>query len=210
MRVLEQVFAFGRPAAALGCTLFLAACGASKPCIDPGEPYLQAREHPPLRVPEGLSAPNRAGALTIPQASGGSAPAPTRTARRDGCLTDPPSYFRSADTFARTPEEVVVGWAQAWAEREVDAVLALYSQSFEAPTDATGSAEWLEQRREQVGTGPAPDPVIADLRVLSDGEDRRIATFVQRFGTNALRKELVLVREAGSWRIVAERVLEVQ
>jgi hypothetical protein len=32
---------------------------------------------------------------------------------------------------------------------------------------------------------------------------------VQRFGDGAVRKELILAREAGIWRIVAERTLEV-
>jgi len=89
-------------------------------------------------------------------------------------------------------------------------VIALYSSSFVAPTDSAGSAAWLEQRREQVATGPVPDSMIEGLRVEPDGADRRIATFVQKFGTNSLRKELVLVREAGSWRIVAEKVSEVK
>jgi hypothetical protein len=35
-------------------------------------------------------------------------------------------------------------------------------------------------------------------------------TFVQRFATNSLRKELVLVREAGSWRIASEKVVELK
>ena len=44
----------------------------------------------------------------------------------------------------------------------------------------------------------------------SDGADRRVATFTQRFGTNTLQKELVLVRESGSWRIAQEKVVEVK
>ena len=52
--------------------------------------------------------------------------------------------------------------------------------------------------------------MVENLRVEPDGQDRRVATFVQRFGTNSLRKELTLVREAGSWRIVAERVIDVK
>jgi hypothetical protein len=79
-----------------------------------------------------------------------------------------------------------------------------------APTDSAGSAVWLEQRREQVATGPVPDSMVQGLKVEPDGADRRIATFVQRFGANSLRKELTLVRESGSWRIVAEKVAGVK
>jgi hypothetical protein len=183
----------------------LAACGGSTPtCTDQDEPYLQARDSPPLRVPEGMSAPNRSEALAIPEATG--APAADRTA----CLDDPPSYFRSSGTVARSPEEVVASWAQAWANREADAVIALYSTKFEAPTDAAGSAVWLEQRREQVAIGPLPDAMVEGLKIDPDGADRRIATFVQNFGANSLRKELILIRESGSWRIVEERVNEVK
>ena len=185
----------------------LAACGGGSDgtCIDPDEPYLTAGDAPPLRVPEGMSQPNRSEALTIPaqkpkQQQGG----------RTSCLDEPPSYFRSAGTVARSPEEVIASWAQAWANREADAVLALYSTTFTAPTDSAGSAAWLEQRREQVATGPVPDSMVSNLKVETDSADRRIVTFVQKFGVNALRKELVLVRESGSWRIASEKVADVK
>jgi hypothetical protein len=48
--------------------------------------------------------------------------------------------------------------------------------------------------------------MVQGMKVEPDGADRRIVSFTQRFGANALRKQLVLVRESGSWRIVEERV----
>jgi hypothetical protein len=183
----------------------LSACGRERTCVDPDSPYRQAKDHPSLQVPDGLTGPNRSEALAIPEAK----PAST-TAERSGCLDEPPSYFRSAGTVARSPDEVVASWAQAWASRESDAVVALYSTQFQAPTDAGTSAAWLEQRREQVATGPVPDPMVEDLEIEPAGADRRIARFVQNFGANSLRKELILVREAGSWRIVEEKVSAVK
>lgn len=186
---------------ALGLMPLLAACGGSEgTCIDPNEPYLAAKNNPPLRVPEGLSAPDRSEGLTIPDVPS------TGKVERSSCLDEPPSYFRSAGTVARSPEEVVASWAQAWANREADAVIELYSTKFQAPTDTVSSAAWLEQRREQVATGPLPEPRVERLKVEPDGADRRIASFVQNFGANSLRKELILIREAGSWRILEERV----
>jgi hypothetical protein len=183
------------------CLPVLAACGGSEPtCRDADEPYLAARSNPPLRVPDGMSQPNRSEALAIP------AEKAARAAGRSSCLDAPPSYFRSSGTVARSPEEVVASWAQAWASREADAVVALYSTQFVAPTDSAGASAWLEQRREQVATGPVPDSMVQELKVEPDGADRRIVSFVQRFGVNALRKQLVLVRESGSWRIVEEKV----
>jgi hypothetical protein len=180
----------------------LAACGggSDRTCTDPDEPYLSARTNPPLHVPDGLSQPNRSEALAIPA---------SKSAKKSGpktCLDEPPSYFRSTGTVARSPEEVVASWAQAWANREADAVVALYSAQFVAPTDSAGASAWLEQRREQVATGPVPDSMVQGMKVEPDGADRRMVSFVQRFGVNSLRKQLVLVRESGSWRIVEEKV----
>ncbi len=194
LRRLRWIFAL--------CLPLLAACGGSeRGCVDPDEPYLSARTNPPLRVPDGMSQPNRSEALAIPADKSG-ADKPGRTA----CLEETPSYFRSTGTVARSPEEVVASWAQAWANREADAVLALYSTQFVPPTDTAGGSAWLEQRREQVATGPVPDSMVQGLKVEPDGADRRVVSFVQRFGANALKKQLVLVRESGSWRIVEERV----
>lgn len=185
----------------------LTACGGSNGvCEEKREPYEAARNNAPLRIPSGLSEPDRSGAMPIPD----SKPPAQPRGERARCLDEPPSYFRSAGTVARSPEEVIASWAQAWASREADAVIELYSASFTPPTDTAGRAAWLEQRREQVATGPIPDSMVENMRVEPDGQDRRVATFVQRFGTNSLRKELTLVREAGSWRIVAERVIDVK
>ncbi len=188
----------------LGMLPLLAACGGSKrTCDDSHEPYLAARSAQPLRIPDGLSKPESSAALVIPEVK-------STDNSGSGCLAEPPSYFRSAGSVARSPEEVVASWAQAWAHREADAVIALYSSSFVPPTDAAGGTPWLEQRREQVATGPVPDSMIENLKMEPDGADRRIVTFVQKFGVNSLRKELTLVREAGSWRIVAEKVIDVK
>jgi hypothetical protein len=184
----------------------LTACGgSSRVCEARQEPYQTAQNNAPLRIPSGLSEPDRSASMVIPEAK-------PSAKRRDPtrCLDEPPSYFRSAGTIARSPEEVIASWALAWANREADAVIELYSAQFTPPTDSAGRAAWLEQRREQVATGPIPDSMVENLRVEPDGPDRRIATFVQRFGTNSLRKELTLVREVGSWRIVAERVVDVK
>ena len=187
---------------ALAAVSLLTACGSSEPgCVDPDEPYMAARNNTQLQVPDGMTQPNRSEALTIPTEK-----AAAGKPGSNACLDAPPSYFRSTGTVARSPEEVVASWAQAWANREADAVVALYSTRFVAPTDSAGSSAWLEQRREQVATGPVPDPMVQGMKVEPDGADRRVVSFTQRFGTNALKKQLVLVRESASWRIVEEKV----
>jgi hypothetical protein len=52
--------------------------------------------------------------------------------------------------------------------------------------------------------------MVEDLEIEPAGADRRIARFVQNFGANSLRKELILIREASSWRIVEEKVSAVK
>lgn len=202
LNLASLVSPLSKPLVFVAAACLLSACGGGEAvCTPPDEPYLSARNHEPLRVPEGMTAPNRSEALAIPDVQ--SRPG---NSGRTACLDEPPSYFRSAGTVARSPEEVVASWAQAWANREADAVVALYSTSFKAPTESSGSAPWLEQRREQVATGPTPDAIVEGLTVEPDGPDRRVAKFVQKFGSNSLRKVLVMVRESGSWRIVEEKV----
>jgi hypothetical protein len=184
---------------------FVHGCGGSEStCREANEPYTRAQSADPLRVPEGMTRPEVTGGMTIPA----SKPGEDRSMERAGCLAEPPSYFRSAGTVARTPEEVVATWAQAWASREADAVIALYSTTFKSPTQTSTPKEWLDQRREQVTSGPVPDRMIEKLKITPEGADVRLASFVQRFGANSLLKELVLVREAGSWRIAEEKVSE--
>jgi hypothetical protein len=190
----------------LACLLtlpLLHACGGSSSnCQESDEPYTRAQSTEPLRVPEGMTRPEVTGGLSIPAGQ----PTDQQSMARASCLPEPPSYFRSAGAIARTPEEVVATWAQSWANREADAVLSLYSTTFKPPVENTTSKEWLGQRREQVVSGPLPDRMVEKLKIVPEGTDNRIATFVQRFGANSLTKELVLVREAGSWRIAQEKV----
>ena len=145
--------------------LLLAGCGGSdQVCETRDESYATARNNEPLRVPQGMSTPNRSEALSIPDVN-----APTNASERTSCLDEPPSYFRSAGTVARSPEEVIASWAQAWANREADAVVALYSTAFQAADGRRRQRAWLEQRREQVATGPTPDAMVEGLTVEPDG-----------------------------------------
>lgn len=185
----------------------LGACKHSPLCANKDAEHLSAQSVPPLRAPPGLTTPDRSAALVVPEASAQAA-APRRTGTSKQCLEQPPSYFGTSGVQARTPEEVVASWAQAWAERDADTVAALYSVEFQAPTEA-GRGPWLQQRREEVATGPVPEPKIKNLKVSSGDADRRTATFVQYFGKNSIRKEMTLIREGVSWRIVSEKVIDV-
>jgi hypothetical protein len=166
--------------------------------------YLQAVDRPPLRLPPDIVPTERMKPLEIPAAD----PNPNTLDPVPACLDQPPRFFARKGAVADPAEDVVRAWAAAWATRKPDVVLQAYSAAFQPP-DGGGSGPYLDQRRTQVTSGPAPEPKLEDVTVATAGADRRVVTFVQRFGDGALRKELTLAREPAGWRIVAERTLEV-
>lgn len=189
------------PAILLGS---LAGCGTTTRSCGGDVEYLQAVDRPPMAVPAGIALTERAAPLTIPPV----APDPARLDPVPRCLDEPPQYFARKGKVADAAEEVVRAWATAWAERRPEAVVALYSPSFQAP-DAAGSTAFIESRAQQVATGRTPSAGLEEVNVSTVGVDRRVVTFVQRFGDDGIRKELTLVREGQAWRIVAERTIEV-
>ena len=181
----------------------LAGCKSPTPCGGNSE-YLAAVERPLLQLPPEITPTERMQPLVIPAAD----PNPTVLDPVPRCLHQPPRFFARKGAVADPAEEVVRAWAVAWAGRQPDVVLQTYSSAFQAPGEG-GATVFLEQRREQVASGRAPEPRLEEMSVTAAGGDRRVVTFVQRFGDGGLRKELTLVREAAGWRIVSERTLEV-
>jgi hypothetical protein len=200
------------PAVLLG--LGLTGCGLAPTCSTVNQPYLGARAVPALKVPTGLDAPTHSGGLNVPsgadaQAQQAAAASASRGGTAGKCLDEAPSYFGTAISPLSLPEEIVAVWAEAWNERNTDRMMAAYSPNFAAP-EGTTKETWLEQRREQVATGPVPAPGVQGLKMTQPAPDRRVATFAQRFENNTIRRELTFVRESNFWRIVGERVLEVE
>lgn len=191
---------------ALAAAVLLSGCATDNPCKISNPGYVEARDRPRLQMPEGVPGSERlsTGGLVIPAV----APDLTKLDPAPRCLDEPPSFFGRKGVVADSVEETVNAWAAAWAGRKADAVASYYSSDFQG-TGEGGSAAFLEQRRQQVSSGKAPEARLDELAVTAVGSDRRIVTFVQRFGDNAVRKELTLVREPNGWRIASERTLEV-
>jgi hypothetical protein len=185
------------------CLALLAGCASSNTCGG-NQDYLSARDRPQLQLPEGVTGSERlAGrAMVIPPVD----PSPDRLDPAPACLDQPPGFFRRAGGVADAAEDAVNAWANAWANRKANQVAAFYSPNFQAEG---GSAAFIDQRRQQVESGPAPKAELEETTLTVTAPDRRVITFVQRFGENAVRKELTLVREATGWRIVSERTIEV-
>jgi hypothetical protein len=180
----------------------LAGCHSNPSCFDNTD-YQKAINRPRLQMPEGVAGSERLAPLPIPAVG--------ETAKLDPqprCIDEPPSYFGRKGAVADPAEEVVNAWARAWADKQPDAVIGMYSSTFEAAGEG-GSAAYLDQRRQQITTGRSPAPGLEDVSVTTVSADKRVVTFVQRFGDDRVRKELTLVHEPLGWRIVSERTLEV-
>jgi hypothetical protein len=202
--VLHHRFRFLSLPALLGLAMALSACNSTpKPakCDENQGAYLKAEDHAHLNAP--VDAPtDRRTALTIPPGNG-------KSVDKKVCLQRSPSYFGTAGRIAASPEEMVADWAQAWAERNSTAVMAMYSANFSSDAP-DGAAAWLAQRAKEVSDGPLPNGRVTNLKVVQQGNDRRVASFVQHFGATNVQKELNLVRDAGLWKISAERVITAQ
>jgi hypothetical protein len=196
-----------RPYVLTGLALaLLGGCGTTGSCRTGNQDYLAARERPRLQMPEGVTGSERLGgtALVIPAVS----PTPAELDPPPLCLDEPPGFFRRvAAPAAGSPEAAVNAWAMAWAGRKADQVAAFYAPGFETQ-QAGGATAYVEQRKQQVTSGAAPEPRLEEVRTASQGADRAVVTFVQRFGDDTVRKELTLQRDPQGWRIVAERTLE--
>jgi len=167
----------------------------SKECVDKSSDYLQVQDHPPLAIPPGSDTPDRRNLFVIPEGK--------RNDVKGKCLDKPPSYFGHTGRMAASPEETIADWAQAWADRNVDGVMSMYSSQY----GSMGAVTPLEQRRTEIATGPLPDGRVRGLKVSNLDNDRRLAKFNQTFGGTQVSKEITLVRESGMWKIIDEKVI---
>ncbi len=181
----------------------LTGCATRNPCGEDPE-YLSAQERPRLEMPEGVMGSERlGGGMNIPPA----APDPTKLEPAPKCLDQPPAYFGPKVVMAGSVEEAVYVWAAAWASRKPDQVASFYSPQFES-TGSGGAAAYIEDIKQQVASGDVPDARLEEIKTKDAGNDRKVVTFVQRFGKDAYVKELTLAKDAQGWRIVAERTLQ--
>jgi hypothetical protein len=81
--------------AGLAAAVLVAGCSSEPTCDYSKAPYMSAQSVPALRAPEGLSAPDRSGALVVPPVPPNAKPVPTGKGK---CLDRPPSYFATTPT----------------------------------------------------------------------------------------------------------------
>lgn len=212
--------------AVLVVAFLVAGCSVSA-CKD-SEAYMASKATDPLRMPEGVEAPETTSAVTIPGDPDGQGGA-KRSA--DGCLAEPPQFYGDtteaveAGLPARPDAGAAEGssgqgagpltgasrltldvvafldqWAEAWNRRDADAWLAHYESDF-APAGYGSHAEWRDAQRKRFEL-PAVTSIVKDsVEVNTETDGRVLVKFVQKFGEadeRSVMKELVLVPRSGA------------
>lgn len=102
---------------------------------------------------------------------------------------------------------LVEAWARAWSDQRVEDYLDFYSERFE-PTGGVGRSAWAERRRDRLASPGFIEIGVEEPEVVAWGEDRLTLRFVQSYRSDTYQdrvvKDLVLVREAGGWKILSE------
>ncbi len=122
---------------------------------------------------------------------------------------------QAAKGLSAPPDASVQGfvtkWARAWSEQRVEDYLALYARNFRPP-DGMRRGVWEEQRRQRISTPASITINVEQLEVVTVASRAAVATFVQHYRSETYQdrvpKLLDLVREAGEWRILEERLVE--
>ena len=155
-----------------------------------------------------------------PKASTAGAPEAKRAAEPKGQEAKPAPEAKSA--AGKAPEKqagaaagsedaskAVLGWAQAWSKKDVDAYLAYYARDFKTP-NGEPRGEWEKARRQRI-TAPKHIEVSVDgLKVSAIDANSAKINFRQHYRSDSLKadssKTLVMVRVDGKWLIQQERV----
>jgi colicin import membrane protein len=172
----------------------------SEPVIEPAPESVAPRPTGP--EPVIVPAPEPVPAPTVP-----TPPSVTPPASPD---SQSPAPRPSPDTVKAAITDVVLNWANAWANQNVEAYLSYYSGNFH-PERGLGLAQWREQRRTRVAAPPFINVTLSDIIVTILDENAAQVRFAQRYRSNVINdevpKELQLRKEDGQWRIVRERLL---
>ena len=179
-----------------------AALPAAKPAPAPASPrpstMVAAAETVPQIAAETASADGDA--PTTPEEPPAAKPAGSPPAEKVARAPDP----KATDAAV---EAAILAWRDAWQARDIPAYLAHYAADFR-PGRGRSRAQWERYRRRVIGKARDIHIAIEGLAIERHGS-RAVARFHQRYRASNYRdetdKELVLKREQGEWKIVAER-----
>jgi tetratricopeptide (TPR) repeat protein len=105
----------------------------------------------------------------------------------------------------------VIGWAQAWSEKNLDAYLNYYST--EHKLNFATHEDWIENRKQRILRPGFIKIGISDIQIRAQTENLAIIDFQQSFYSldysDRVTKRLGLRRINSQWKITDERVLSV-
>lgn len=131
----------------------------------------------------------------------------TATAAASAPAPAPVAVAAPTNNSARDAENAVIGWAKAWAARDVKAYLAAYGKDFDPPGSMSRSA-WEEERRQRISSKAKISVKLENLAVTVSGNNTAVAKFRQDYKASGLsvssRKTLDLVKVGDRWQIVKE------
>jgi tetratricopeptide (TPR) repeat protein len=136
-------------------------------------------------------------------------PAPVPEAKPAAGKAPEKQADKGAATSSEDVSKAVLGWAQAWSKKNVDAYLAYYARDFKTP-NGEPRGEWEKARRQRI-TAPKHIEVSVDgLKVSAIDANSAKISFRQHYRSDSLKtdssKTLVMVRVDGKWLIQQERV----
>lgn len=110
--------------------------------------------------------------------------------------------------------DAVGEWARAWEERDFAGYLDAYSSDFIPPQPMT-RAQWEDVRQQRMSEGAQAFTDLESLEVYQTPDRNNvIVRFRQYFAFESIQstidKELWMVRERRSWKVVSERVIAVE
>lgn len=98
-------------------------------------------------------------------------------------------------------------WSQAWSNQDVDKYLSFYSRNF-VPENNISYARWTNLRKKLLRTPRFIKVNISNQQVAQYGNNKAYVTFDQKYRSekysDRVKKELILVKEYGEWRIIRE------
>ena len=107
----------------------------------------------------------------------------------------------------RTPLDTVRDWAAAWSRQDTEEYVSFYASTFRPASGLSGS-QWLAQRRQRLTAPAFIEVTVSDLEVVSAGVREVRVRFHQTYRSDTFSdrvvKTLVLLSEAGDWRIYSE------
>jgi len=105
----------------------------------------------------------------------------------------------------------VMGWAQAWSEKDVDAYINYYSTGHKL--NFATHTDWVEQRKQRLLRAGFIKIGVSDIQVRAQTKNLAIIDFQQSFDSidysDRVIKRLGLSRLNSQWKIIDEKVLSV-